>query len=65
MHDYENFIVEQTTFGGLSDFVDDLHSKNMHFIPIVDAGLARRSDYDAYNQGIEQNVFIRDAANTS
>jgi alpha-glucosidase len=65
MHDYENFIVEQTTFGGLPDFVEDLHSKNQHFIPIIDAGLAKRNDYDAYTDGMEKGVFIRDAVNTS
>lgn len=65
MHDYENFVVEETRFGDLSDFVMNLHASNQHFIPIVDAGIAKKSDYDAYTTGLEQNVFIRNAANTS
>ena len=53
MHVYENFIVQQSTFGGLPEFVDDLHTKNQHFIPIIDAGLAKRSDYDGYTSGVD------------
>lgn len=70
MHDYENFVLEETRFGrtdehiGLSELIEDLHGKDMHFIPIVDAGFARRTDYDMYTDGAEKGVFIRSAANT-
>lgn len=53
MHDYENFEDEQTRFGDLPEFIDTLHSQNQHFIPIIDAGLAKRSDYDGYTSGVE------------
>lgn len=41
--------------------MDDLHTKNMHFVPIMDAGIALRpwGDYDAYNKGKELDLFIK------
>jgi alpha-glucosidase (family GH31 glycosyl hydrolase) len=65
MHDYEDFDVEETKFGGLSDFITDLHTDNQHFIPIVDAGIRKSTSYEAYNSGLNQSVFIMSAGNTA
>ena len=50
------------TFGDLSKFIKTLHKTNRNFIPIVDAGFAKRTDYEAFTDGIEKDVFIK--ANT-
>ena len=65
LESYKNFVIEDTTFGDLPEFVTQLHRDGRHFIPIVDAGIAKREDYDAYTEGIERGVFIRSAANVS
>lgn len=43
--------------------MDGLHKKDMHYIPILDAGLAQRAsreaNYTAYTDGIEKDVFIK------
>ena len=31
----------------------------MHWIPIIDAGIAQRQGYDAYEDGMSQDVFIK------
>jgi alpha-glucosidase (family GH31 glycosyl hydrolase) len=41
----------------MAAFIDHLHSIGKHFIPIVDAGVAK-DDYFGYNDGIDMNVFI-------
>lgn len=44
-------------------FVDDLHAKDMHFVPIIDPGIyAGPTDADKYPalvEGLKQDVFIK------
>ena len=58
---YRDFTFDPVNFKGLADLVNSLHDKNMKYIPIIDAGIAKRqnSDYAAYNQGVEKDVFIK------
>ena len=43
----------------LEAFVNQLHTNNQHFVPIVDPGIyALDSSYPAYTEGIDQKVFI-------
>ena len=39
---YKDFTFDPVNFSGLGEFVEDLHSKRMHYIPIIDAGIAKR-----------------------
>ena len=68
MQDYKDFTVNEKNalgqngaFFNLSGFVNELHSKNMKFIPIVDAGVSARPNqgYQAYDTGVAQNAFIK------
>ena len=40
MDNYKDFTYDPVNFKGLGDFVNDLHDKDMHYIPILDAGIA-------------------------
>jgi alpha-glucosidase (family GH31 glycosyl hydrolase) len=40
MQDYRDFTFDPVNFEYLPSFVEDLHKKNMHYIPIIDAGVA-------------------------
>ncbi len=53
MANYSDFTYDKEDFAGLPGFVDALHDKAMHFVPILDAGIAQREggEYDAYNTG--------------
>lgn len=55
----EDFSIDKTDFGTLPDIVNELHAKNMHFIPIIDAGIALRNGTKAYDEGIKDDVFIK------
>ena len=58
MNNYQDFTTGDA-FAGLGDFVNELHADNMQYIPIIDAGLAVRKNYTAYQEGLEQNLFIK------
>jgi alpha-glucosidase (family GH31 glycosyl hydrolase) len=44
MEDYKDFTIDQTNFGDLPAFVEEIHENNLQFIPIIDAGIAQRKD---------------------
>ena len=62
MQDYKVFTVDETNFKGLGTFVEGLNNKSMHWIPIIDPGVAQRlpeiDDYPPYTDGIAQGIFI-------
>jgi len=64
MQDYRDFTFDDNgqTFKELPQFVSELHDADMHYIPILDAGIAQRKggDYEAYNTGVANGVFIKD-----
>ena len=70
MKDYRDFTYNQADYFGqpgafsyLRDFIDFLHDHlNMKFVPIIDAGISYRpnSDYPAFDEGVKQNVFLKD-----
>eukprot|EP01034_Spumella_vulgaris_P026326 gene26326-32892_t len=43
-------------------FVEDLHAKGMHFVPIIDPGIAIIKGYEAYERGIREDLFIKDVS---
>ena len=50
MDNYKDFEYDKIRFSNLSGLIDELHGKNMKWIPIIDAGIARRDneDYQSY-----------------
>jgi alpha-glucosidase (family GH31 glycosyl hydrolase) len=44
MKNYQDFTIDKKNFVDLPDFIDYLHlnDKNLHYIPIIDAGIAQR-----------------------
>jgi len=61
LDNYKDFTYDPVNFKGLGDFVKELHDKNMHYIPIIDAGVAIRENvgYTAYDEGVKNDVFIK------
>ena len=62
MKDYKVFTIDEENFKGLGDFVQGLKNKSMHWIPIIDPGIAQRlpeiETYEPYTDGLAQGVFI-------
>jgi alpha-glucosidase (family GH31 glycosyl hydrolase) len=60
MNNYQDFVYDPVNFKDLPDFVNSLHEKNMHYVPIIDGGVAKRAEgYEAYTDGVNNNVFIQ------
>jgi len=68
MQDYRDFTYAQQdkagnpgSFNRLPTIINRLHTMNMKFVPIIDAGVAYRpnSDYKAFNDGMNQDVFLK------
>lgn len=64
MDDYKIFTISPSRYGNLTKYVHELRSKNMTFVPIMDAGVAVRKDVDQYQTlktGLARQVFIKQA----
>jgi alpha-glucosidase (family GH31 glycosyl hydrolase) len=59
LDNYEDFTYDPVNFAGLGDFVKDLHTKGLHYVPIIDAGVARRAGLKSYEDGVSKDVFIK------
>ena len=63
MNAYRDFTYDETElrYKGLPEFVKELNTKGMHYIPILDAGISLRpgQNYDAYDKGKEEDLFIK------
>lgn len=58
---YRDFTYDPVNFKDLPDFINNtLHKNGMHYVPILDAGIARRpwGDYQAYTDGSTAKAFI-------
>ena len=60
MDDYKVFTISNVSYGNLSNQVKAIRSKNMTFVPIMDAGVAVRNDpYFALDDGVQMGIFIK------
>lgn len=62
MQDYRDWTWSAGNFDQkqVVSFVDGLHQKGMHFVSIVDPGIMIYSGYEAYEQGVKEDIFIKD-----
>jgi hypothetical protein len=44
----------------MQDFVKRLHAAGQHWVPIQDAGVALAENYSAYEEGVKDNIWIKD-----
>eukprot|EP00775_Hariotina_reticulata_P010104 gene10104-10260_t len=44
----------------MQDFVKRLHTAGLHWVPIQDSGVAVAKDYAAYEEGVKDNIWIKD-----
>mmetsp|Transcript_28241 Transcript_28241/g.42746 ORF Transcript_28241/g.42746 Transcript_28241/m.42746 type:complete len:472 (-) Transcript_28241:1226-2641(-) len=63
LNSFEDFTYDPFYFKDLPDFVDELHDKNMRYVPILDAGIAisKNTGYDAYQDGLDRDAYIKDS----
>lgn len=61
MEEYRDFTYDKTKFAGLPEFVDDLHSKGMHYVLMIVSfpfAIVYRSIYFFFFLLITERIFI-------
>ena len=46
--------------GMVQDLTDALHNMSMHYVVIVDPGIKVDKGYSAYDQGLKDDIFVKD-----
>lgn len=59
MKDYKDFTINNDNFPDFEGFVKDMKSKNIHLIPIIDAGVKIEDGYDVYEEGKKGAYFCK------
>jgi alpha-glucosidase (family GH31 glycosyl hydrolase) len=62
MQNYKDFTLDSVNFpqAEVASFVNQLHAKGQHFVPIIDPGIMVQAGYDAYEEGLKKDLFIKD-----
>ncbi len=64
MEDYKDFTVNKENFPDFKAFVSEMKDKNIHLIPIIDAGVKVEEGYDVYEEGVEKGYFCKEEDGT-
>jgi len=64
MQAYRDFTFDSVNFplNEVVSFVEGLHKNGQHFVPIIDPGIMVYAGYDAYEKGLQQDVFVKDVS---
>jgi alpha-glucosidase (family GH31 glycosyl hydrolase) len=67
MQNWRDFTWDSVNFptNEVASFVDSLHDGGLHFVPIIDPGIMIYNNYDAYEQGLTDDIFIKDLTKTT
>ncbi|CAL7936245.1 unnamed protein product [Xylocopa violacea] len=60
-----DFTYNSDKFKNLPQFINEIHSKGMHYIPLIDAGISgsdSNGTYLPYDEGVKEDIFIKDEA---
>lgn len=60
MERYKDFTYNKDTFGDLGKLSNELHNKNLHLVPIIDAAVKIEDGYDVYEEGVANHYFCKD-----
>ena len=61
MEDHMNFTINQKTYPDFKEMTAWLKERNIHAVPIVDAGVKEKPGYSLYDSGKKQDAFCKDA----
>lgn len=59
MERYKDFTVDNERFPDFENFVKEMKDRNIHLIPIIDAGVKIEEGYDVYEEGIKGDFFVK------
>lgn len=59
MERYKDFTVDDERFPDFDNFVKEMKARNIHLIPIIDAGVKIEDGYDVYEEGVKGDFFVK------
>ncbi len=59
MERYKDFTVDNERFPDFENFVKEMKARNIHLIPIIDAGVKIEEGYDVYEEGVAGDYFVK------
>ncbi|XP_045462356.1 lysosomal alpha-glucosidase-like [Harmonia axyridis] len=65
MNNSNDFTYDKRNFKGLPDFIETLHDKGMHYIPLIDAGVSASEvpgTYPPYDEGVKMDIFVKNSS---
>ena len=60
MKDFEDFTIDEEKFPDFKNFVKEMKERGIRLVPIVDAAVKVKDDYEAYLDGMKKDVFCKD-----
>lgn len=54
-----DFTWDSKNYSDLKAFVAELNAQNLSYVPVLNAGIAKKTGYDAYDSGVAKDVFIK------
>lgn len=61
MDNYKDFTVSEEKFPQFKCFADEMKARDIHLVPIIDAGVKIEKGYDIYEEGVKNNYFCKNA----
>ncbi|XP_050301021.1 lysosomal alpha-glucosidase-like [Anthonomus grandis grandis] len=65
MNNSNDFTYDKENYDGLPRFVNELHERGMHYVPLVDPGVSageKLGSYPPYDVGIKMDIFVKNAS---
>lgn len=59
MDEYMDFTVSKERFPHFEELVKEMQEKDVHLIPIIDAGVKIKEGYETYEEGVEKGYFCK------
>ena len=60
MEDYKDFTVSKERFPEFKKYVKEVRDKGIRLVPIIDAGVKIEPGYSVYEEGVENDYFVKD-----
>lgn len=61
MERYKDFTTSRERIPDFTAFAQEMKEKNIHLVPIIDAGVKVEEGYDIHDEGVEKGYFCTDA----
>lgn len=61
MERYKDFTVDKERFPDLKKFSAEMKQRDLHLVPIIDAGVKIEKGYDVYEEGVRSDYFCKRA----